>query len=148
MIKIEADHKNRKVVIQIENISKLTHKGIRTAFYNLGKDMKATAKKNILKKPRFGRVYNFRGQKHIASVEGESFANRSGDALVTLGWQTHGSDSMDFGFKANANTLYTKILEEKKNRPTLQIAVESNWKNAQTHFNREIERSLEGKGGS
>lgn len=139
--RIIEDPRNRKVELQIKGNAKATVRGIRQAFYFLGKDLKATANKNILAKPRFGREEIFRGRRRRASVPGESFANRSGDARKTLGFFVKGGDQMEFGFRANPETLYVKTLEEDMNRPTLTIAVKSNNKNAREHFEREIERA-------
>ncbi len=141
MFKLIVDPKNRKAEIQIKGSAKATRKGIRAAFYYLGRDLKATANKNILAKPRSGREEVFRGRKRRASVRGESFANRSGDARKKLGFFTQGSDRMEFGFRQDAATLYTKTLETELDRPTLKIAVDANNRNAQVHFEREIERA-------
>jgi len=105
--------------------------------------LKATANKNILAKPRFGQQEKFRGRRRRASVKGESFANRSGDARKQLGFSVKGGDQLEFGFRADPNTVYVKILEEDLNRPTLTIAVNANNANAREHFEREIKRAHE-----
>ena len=141
MFKLITDPKNRKAEIQIKGSAKATREGIRKAFYFLGRDLKATANTNILALPRSGREEIFRGRKRRASVRGESFANRSGDARKQLGFFARGSDTLEFGFRQDAETLYTKTLETELDRPTLTIAVKSNQRNAQVHFEREIERA-------
>ncbi len=141
MFKLIVDPKNRKAEIQIKGSAKATRRGIRQAFYFLGRDLKATANTNILAKPRFGREEVFRGRRRRASVPGESFANRSGDARKQLGFFARGSDTLEFGFRQDAATLYTKTLETDLNRPTLKIAVDANARNARVHFEREIERA-------
>ena len=141
MFRIRSSHGNRKVLLQISRNKKASVRGIRQAFYFLGKDLKADANKNILEKPRFGRKSTFRGRRHTASQPGESFANKSGAARKTLGFTVKGGDQMEFGFRANAETLYTKILEEDMDRPTLKIATQQNQRNAQKHFEREIEKA-------
>jgi len=138
----KADSKNRKIELHIQNLETLTKRGIRQAFYKLGRDVKDTTSKNILKKPRSGRKEKFRGRNRRASVAGESFANRSGDARKQLGYDVHGSDELEVGFRSNAKTVYTKILEEKLNRPTLAIATSANNRNATVHFEREIQKML------
>ena len=139
--KIKEGRDNRKIELQIKGNDKHTVRGIRQAFYFLGRDLRATANKNILELPRFGRPEKFRGRSRRASLPGESFANRSGDARKQLGFNVKGGDQLEFGFRSDASTLYTKILEEQKDRPTLLIATRSNQKNAREHFEREIKRA-------
>jgi hypothetical protein len=132
---------NREVELRIAKGAQSTIRGIRQAFYFLGKDLKADANKNILERPRSGRVYKFKGRRHKASVAGETFANRSGAARRKLGYDVKGGDQLEFGFRADSETLYTKILEEELDRPTLKIATRDNQRNARKHFEREIERA-------
>lgn len=141
MFNIKANPANRKVELSIRNNVKASVRGIRQGFYFLGRDLRATANKNILATPRFGRLEIFKGKRRRASVPGESFANRTGDARKQLGFFVKGGDQLEFGFRADAETLYTKTLEEDLNRPTLTIAVKSNNKNAKEHFDREIKRA-------
>ena len=137
-----ADHSNRRAELALSNSQRNTVRGIRQAFYFIGRDMRSTANKNILERPRSGRVYKIKGRRHVASSPGESFANFTGAARRTLGFQVRGGDNMEFGFRKNSRTIYTKILEEEKNRPTLEIAVKSNSRNAIKHFRKEIKRAL------
>lgn len=141
MFDIRLDESSKNVVLSLQNLDKATTRGMRQGFYFLGRDLKEDANKNILAKPRSGRTYKYSGRRHVASVEGESFANRSGAARRTLGFQVSGADQLEFGFRAGSSTIYTKFLEESLNRPTLKIAVEQNHRNAQKHFEREIERA-------
>lgn len=143
MFDVKIDSSSRKALLTLELAQKSTVRGIRQAFYFLGKDLKADANKNILAKPRSGRVYKHKGRRHTASTEGESFANRSGAARRTLGFDVKGGDQLEFGFREKAATIYTKFLEESLNRPTLGIAVKDNQRNAQVHFEREIKKAIE-----
>ena len=62
MFTITAGSNNRKVLLQIKGNQKATVRGIRQAFYFLGRDLKDTANKNILATPRFGKEEKFRGR--------------------------------------------------------------------------------------
>jgi len=139
--KLIANAKNRKIELRIEDNKQSTVRGIRQAFYFLGKDLKATTEKNILALPRIGTPEVFRGKKRRASIRGETFADRSGDARRQLGFSVKGGDQLEFGFRQDAKTFYTKILEEQMRRPTLKIATNSNARNARKHFEKEIERA-------
>lgn len=139
---------HKQMQIDISGIVNATKRGIRRGLYRAGKSLKATANKNILEKPKSGRTYFIkRGRsgrrfRHVASSPGESFANRSGAARRTLGYDVRGSSQLEFGFRGNAETEYTKILEESLNRPTLTIAVRQNERNIIKHLENAIRKEL------
>lgn len=119
--KIKSSKKNRKIEFQLEHLENITVRGIRQAFYELGAISKQKINRDVLAKPRAGQVYRFRGRKHTASLPGESFANRSGDARRKRGFDVKGADTLEFGFREDGETIYTKILETLKTgkRPTV-----------------------------
>lgn len=143
--KITASPENKKVEFQLKNLKSLNIRGIRQAFYFLGKDLKATANKNILELPRFGTQEKYKGRRRRRSRAGESFANRSGKARKQLGFFVKGGDSMEFGFRQDSDTEYVKFLEDGTSkmgtRPTLKISVDANNRNAESHFKREIKKA-------
>ena len=98
-------------------------------------------------KPRSGRLEKYNGRKRRASVAGESFANRSGAAKKTLGFEVHGAEEVEFGFRANDPTIYTKFLEEgtskMASRPTVKIASKSTVGKAQTIMLTELQKAHE-----
>ena len=128
MITIKEDPANRKAEFQINNTIVLTKKGIRQGFYNVGKLLKSSANKDILAKDKTGIVYRVRRGKvvrrHRASAPGQTFANLSGAARKTLGFDVVGADRLEFGFRKSAETFYTKILETSLNRPAIGNAVQ------------------------
>lgn len=132
---------NREVEIQLKNLDNITTRGIRQGFYQVGVIARRTINENVLKRPRSGRVYKTRGRRHRASVEGESFANRTGAARRTLGFDVRGAQELEFGFRANDKTLYTKILEEKRNRPTVKIGSDSTVSKAVVIMEDEIKKA-------
>lgn len=139
-----------EMVLNVRNLDKATRRGARQGFYKVGKSLKATANKNILEKPKSGKTYivrrgpTGRRSRHIASARGESFANRSGAARSTLGFDVRGANQLEFGFRKNAQTEYTKFLEDpnKLNRPTLKIAIKQNQRNSVKLLEREIKRNV------
>ncbi len=141
MFKITQDHKSRKIEIRLHNIDKITVRGTRQAFYVIGAIGRRTTSQNILKKPRHGRLEKFRGRRRRASVIGESFANKTGAARRTLGFDVRGANELEIGFRANSKTLYTKILEEVKGRPTLEISSRSTAGKAQNIMERELKKA-------
>lgn len=117
--KIISNKGNRKVEIQLSKLGHITTRGIRQAFYQLGAISKEKINRDVLTRPRFGRVYRFKGRKHTASLPGESFANRSGAARKKRGFDVRGANQLEFGFREDGETIYTKILEETGGRPTV-----------------------------
>lgn len=153
MIKFHSDPSNKNVFVVIANTRKITRRGIRQGLYYIGKDIRATASENILKKPRNGRTYirrtaSGRRRKHIASVAGESFANASGRARRSLAWVVGGSTELAIGFATDKGDKapYTAFLENGTSkigaRPTLKIAVDSNERNSQEHLIREVDKAF------
>lgn len=118
---------NKKAQIQIDNTIRLTKKGIRQGFYNLGKVLRGTASKDILAKDKTGIIYRIRRGKiirnHQSSAESETFANLSGAARRSLGFDVRGANELEFGFRKAEETFYTKILEGSLNRPALANTV-------------------------
>ena len=139
-----------RLILAINDIAGSTEKGARQGLYKVGRILKATANKNILEKPKAGKTYFIRrgrsGRrfKHVASAAGESFANKSGAARKTLGFDVRGSSSVEFGFRRNAATDYVSILENEKqlNRPTLKIAIKQNQRNAVKLLEDEIRKAM------
>lgn len=117
--KITSTASSRRVEIQLGKLGNITTRGIRQAFYQLGAISREKINRDVLAKPRAGQVSRFRGRKHTASLPGESFANRSGAARKKRGFDVRGSKLLEFGFRQDGDTIYTKILEEVGGRPTV-----------------------------
>ena len=141
---------HRQMVANLNGLEGATRQGARQGLYKAGRSLKATANKNILEKPKSGRTYLVRRGKsgrrfrHVASAAGESFANSSGAARRTLGFDVRGGSQLEFGFRRNAKTEYTKILEDenKLNRPALKIAIQQNQRNIVRHLENEIRKAV------
>jgi hypothetical protein len=146
MISAKEDRENRKAQFQIDNTIRLTNRGVRQGFYNVGKQLKGSANKDILAKDKTGRTYRVRRGKvirnHRASAPGETFANLSGAARRTLGFEVRGSSELEFGFRKVQETFYTKILETKLNRPALGNAVKKESGNNIVILERELKKAL------
>jgi hypothetical protein len=143
---LKEDPANKKAEFHINNTIALTKKGIRQGFYNVGKLLKSTANKDILAKDKTGRTYRIKRGKvimnHRASAPGQTFANLSGAARKTLGFDVVGSDHLEFGFRQNQATWYTKVLETSLNRPALGNAVSKESGNAVTIMESELRKAL------
>jgi HK97 gp10 family phage protein len=116
----------------------------------LGKDLKRTANKNILSKPKGGKVYiartrGGRRRRHRSSAPGESHANRSGMLRRSLGWKVNGSKSMEFGYGVDKPAPdYGKFVEDgtfkMKPRPSLAIAVKQTNRNSELYVGQMFEK--------
>ena len=126
MFEIKEDPQNRQVILNIKHLDDITVRAIRQSFYQVGTIAVRTINTNVLKKPRSGQVYKYKRRRHRASVPGESFANRSGTARKTRGFDVRGAQELEFGFRKGDDTLYTAYLEngtrKMKSRPTVGIA--------------------------
>jgi len=144
-MKIIEDRKNRKVELQLKHLDKITTRGVRQAFYQIGTIAIRTIDENVLKKPRSGKVYKRKKRKHVASVAGESFANRSGKARKTRGFDVKGAQELEFGFRDKNNTEYTAYLEngtsKMRSRPTVGIASRSTQGRAITIMEKELKKA-------
>lgn len=129
MFMITEDDASRIVELNLRELKNITTRGKRQAFYQIGAIATRTIRENIMVKPRYGRLETFRGRRRRASLPGESFANRSGDAKKTLGFEVHGAEEVEFGFRENGSTKYVEYLEngtfKMASRPTLKIASKS-----------------------
>lgn len=149
MINIKEQRQNRIVLLKIANLSKMTRAGIRQGFFRLGNDLKKTASKQILKKPKSGRVYLIRRGKitrrHVASAPYESPANLSGDYRKTIDYKIVGTSRLIFG-AGSSKVKYAKYLElGTKNmlpRRGLGNAVEAVQKNAVQYFSNGISGAI------
>jgi hypothetical protein len=145
MITLKEDPDNSKAEFSIENIDRSTKRDIRQGFYQLGKHLKSVASKDILAKNKTGQIYRIRRGKvvrrHQASAPGETFANLSGAARRTLGFDVKGSSELEFGFRANQKTLYTKALETTMNRPAIGNTVKKESGNAIMIMESQIRRN-------
>jgi len=121
--KITPTGSTKTVILDLKSLEKKTVRGIRQAFYIIGKGAITEINKAVLEKPRGGKIYKYKGRRHIASKPGESFANRSGAARKTRGFSVTGADQVEFGFRKNGATLYTEYLENPKNKPMARPTV-------------------------
>lgn len=135
MASIKIDSASKKVLVKIGRIDKSLNTQLRNSWYQSGKLLKATASRNILKKPKSGKTYVLRDRagrrrRHVASAPGESWANLSGTARKGLFFKVVSAKKMKFG---NKDVYYARFLEDgtKKMdaRPAHLISIKQNKKN-------------------
>lgn len=140
---IKIDSKSQKVLVDIKNLEKNSAPALKKSLYFVGKKLRQTASKNILKRGRQGRVYKYKGRRHISSSPEESWANRSGTARRGLTFGVVNPTKLIFG-----NTVpYAKYLEfgtrTMKPRPAHRIAIEENNTNIITIISDNLTRVLD-----
>jgi hypothetical protein len=157
IVGFQADMRNNAVFRRIDRIIPTTREGIRRTWFEVGRDLKNEANKEILRKPKGGATYFVRTRggrvrRHVASAPGETHANLSGTLRKSVSWKVHGYDRMDFGygFATNASSrapAYDVFVEDgTKNmaaRPSIENAVNRLERNTQEHFRRAILREFE-----
>lgn len=155
-MKLEEPNKNRDIFLSLENIDENTRQGIRQGFFRLGRLLQMNLRKEVIKRNKTGRVYSAgktkkgRQRRHRASAPGETPANRSGNYRKNIGYQIHGSESMEFGVREGVE--YAVWLEEgtkDKNgnvkiapRPGVGNTVKDTEKDAQRFFDSALESEL------
>lgn len=121
--KVTEPRSNKTVILNLKHLKNQSVRGIRQGFYIIGKMAITEINRAVLDKPKGGRVYKYKGRKHVASRPGESFANRSGAARRTRGFDVKGADQVEFGFRQNGETIYVDYLENPKNKATRRPTV-------------------------
>lgn len=141
--KVTEPPSNRKVLLNLKHLKNQSVRGIRQGFYIVGKMAITEINRAVLEKPRSGQVYRYKGRKHVASRAGESFANRSGAARRTRGFDVKGADQVEFGFRENGETIYTDYLENPKNKATARPTVGNASKKVQGRVQNIMEKEIE-----
>ena len=143
MIKFEATPSSRITLIKIDRSLELTQRAVRHGLFQLANDMKTTANKEILRKPKGGRVYILRGaggsrRRHVASAPGETHANQTGKLRRSLGWAVRGFSQLEFGYMDGLVPDYAPFVElgttRMAARPSLKNAIGVTTRNAEVYF--------------
>lgn len=138
---IKINERSRRVVVKLLNADKQLPRNTRKGLYFVGKKLKSTANKNILKKKN-GRTYKYKGRRYKASVAGESWANRSGEARRGINYKVSGSKKLSFGNSVD----YAKFLEfgtrKMARRPAHLIAIKQNNRNIIKIIESNIDKSF------
>lgn len=149
MIEVKESLQNKKAMESIRKIGPNTRRGLRQSFFQYGHDLKRTASRQILEKPKGGRTYRVkrgtRRVRHIASAPGESPANLSGKYRRSIGFNIRGSSQMIFG-AGSSKVPYAVWLERGTKRmlprPGLGNAIRATERNAKKYFASNIRRSI------
>lgn len=155
-MKVTTDRRNEREFARMRGIEQATRKGIRRAWFDLGRDLKGRANAEILRKPKGGRTYIIRTRggrtrRHVASAPGETHANLKGRLRRSLSWKVHGVDSMDFGYGVSTTAKnqapeYAPFVEfgtrRMAERPSLDNAIKATQREAVQNFERAITQEL------
>jgi len=141
MLSIVADSRNKKAYVSLRSIEANTEYGIDRFLWFLGRELKSTASKQVLAKPRSGRVYRYKGRRHVASSRGESPANRSGAYRKSIGFNVRGH-TMEFGAGAKYSAYLENGTRRMAARPGLLNSIKSNEKTGLDRANSELKKAL------
>ena len=153
------DKNSRSAIINIKSIKKLTKSGMEHAFDTSAVGLRKATSDQILIKPKGGRTYTYRTpsgrrRRHVASAPGETHANLHGALRWSLGYKVNGANSLEFGYGVQSKSPapdYASAIEfgssRIKARPSLSNGINSQVRNFQKNFQREIGKRLEGRGG-
>lgn len=154
-MEIKQPKENYFVYRKAQTITRDVIRGIRQAYYKIGKDLKAYASEKLLEKPKHGRTYYYYRKKvskktgktsyarliHIASAPDEFPANWTGKLRKSIGYLVRGAEQLEFG----AATEYASKLEL-SGRTFLRRSIVERQGVAVEHFQNEIKKTLESHG--
>jgi len=134
--RLEITPNGKKILSSIRRTDEKTVKGIRRAFYEIGKRLKSSANESILRGQKTGRTYVVTSgsvrRRHKTSSSGQAWANISGKARRSIGYQVSGADSLRFT-GGGSNAPYVKYLEEGTSkmspRPAMRNAISDQTRN-------------------
>ena len=152
--KVKSSSENIKHFMRLYKISEDSRRGIRQAYYRMGKRTIKDIRQDILRKPRFGRIYNLkvrgRRRRHTASVSGEAPANLTGALRESTDFQVTGYHKLEVGYD---NTVkYGRALElgmPERNlepRPAIKINIDKNQSFYEKTAIQEIKKALRSRG--
>lgn len=146
MLSFTQDPANKKVFVQLSEIDDRSRMGIRRFWFSLGKTLTKSFNREVLRKPRSGKVYKVRRgrstRKHTASSPGETAANLSGNYRKAIGYQLRGSSEMNFGNDAEYAGFLENGTSKMKARPGLKNAVNETEGEALSSAAHLVEREL------
>lgn len=152
-LRIREDGQTPKILLEIENLDVSSRRAIRGAWFQVGRDWKAAANREILRRPKGGRTYFIRGpsgrrRRHVASAPGETHANRSGKLRKALSWKVRGAEQMDVGYGVGSSSSprYAPFVEfgtsRMEARPSVENAIDEVDGTVETHFEDALRREL------
>ena len=147
------DKTQKKVYFKIKNLNKLTRYGIERGAYTSGIQIKKNTSKEILKKPKGGRVYIRRTKgggrrRHVASAPFETHANMTGALRRSLSFKVN-PRQLEFGYGLAIESApeYAGFVEfgtkNMKPRPSLLNGITSSQNVITSNMNREIKKRIE-----
>ena len=145
---LEPGQGNEKAFQSVKDAPKNTERGIRQAWFAVGRRHINRLSRDMLARDKTGRVYvrrdrSGRRRRHQASAPGETAANRSGRMRRNRGFQLSGSDQLEFGIR---DTPYAAFLERgtrrMRPRPSLGNTVRAEEKNTELELERSIKARL------
>ena len=144
-VRKSGDH--RRISLKINRINENTRRGIRRGLYLSGKKIMRDLNKDILRKPRSGRVYTVRTsggrrRRHVASVPGEAPANRSGALRKSREFLVQGWSRMKLGYKAPHGKWVEFGTSRMKPRPGLILNIRKNDRHIQRFIGNEIKKAV------
>jgi len=153
-VRFVPNRENDRVFGRIENLQRLTRRGLRQGMFRAGQTLIAAASTEILNGPKTGRIYIRRDRigrrrRHQSSAPGETHANLTGTLRRSLSFQLRGSSQVEFGYGVSSGRSapeYARFVEfgttKMRARPSLLNALNSQQGNLTQHFENEILEGL------
>jgi len=154
-VRFVPNRQNDRVFGRIENLQRLTRRGLRQGMFRAGQTLRAEASRAILNDPKTGIVYIRRDRagrrrRHQSSAAGETHANLTGTLRRSLSFQLRGSSEIEFGYGVSSGRSapdYAGFVEfgttKMRARPSLLNTLNSQRGNLTQHFENEILEGLQ-----
>jgi hypothetical protein len=133
MLRVTLKHGSDKTFIRIEGLTTQTHKAIRNAFSEIGRENVRHVRK-LMREKKTGRIYNIDGKEHQASAPGEAPAVLSKKLIRTLGYKTYSHSRMEFGDRMFYGKFLEKGTDKIAQRPHIEKTVLDKEKDTQITF--------------
>lgn len=149
---IRLDYHDRRAVLLIENLDKLTREGMEYALWISARQLMKATSADILKRPKGGRTYfrkdaAGRRRRHVASAPRETHANMTGTLRRSLSFRVD-KNELEFGYGVQGTTApeYAGWVEFGTNlmveRPSLRNNIRGGRRNMMNNLEREIRGKL------
>lgn len=146
---IKLDRRSNKTALKIRGLRSATTRAVELSAFEAGKTIQTETNKEILRKPKGGRLYVTknragRRRRHIASAPNETHANFSGTLRRSLGYKVKGRQ-IEFGYgvvRGDAPDYAEHVEFGTRNmvrRPSLQNGINA----TQSRVVQDIERGLQ-----
>lgn len=129
----EFDQGSIGIIRRLQDHERRVKKGIKSAFFVIGKSLNKEFKRQVKEDPKTGRIYFINGRRHQASAPGQTAANLTGVYRKSVGYKNKGSE-LEFGNSAKYAGWLEEGTKNMEARPGLKNTLKAEEKNTLNTF--------------